>query len=37
MGLKVTSDNLEELEDFLRSRQNKSVDWYIFAHDGMSN
>ena len=33
MGLKVTSDNLEELEDFLRSRQNKSVDWYIFAHD----
>ena len=33
MGLKVTSDNLEELEDFLRSRQNKFVDWYIFAHD----
>lgn len=33
MSLKITDDNLNELDDFLRSHQNKSIDWYIFVHD----
>ena len=33
MTLKITDDNLNELDDFLRSHQSKSTDWYIFVHD----
>lgn len=33
MTLKITDDNLNELDDFLRKHQNKSIDWYIFVHD----
>lgn len=33
MSLKITDDNLKELDDFLRSHQNKSTDWYVFVHD----
>lgn len=33
MTLKITDDNLNELDDFLRAHQNESIDWYIFAHD----
>lgn len=33
MSLKITDDNLNELDDFLRKHQNKSIDWYIFVHD----
>lgn len=32
MSLKITDDNLNELDDFLRKHQNKSIDWYIFVH-----
>lgn len=33
MSLKITDDNLKELDDFLRSHQSKSTDWYVFVHD----
>ena len=33
MSLKITDDNLNELDEFLRSHQSKSTDWYIFVHD----
>lgn len=33
MTLKITDDNLKELDDFLLSHQRKSVDWYVFVHD----
>lgn len=33
MSLKITDDNLNELDEFLRSHQSKSTDWYIFIHD----
>ena len=33
MRLKITDDNLKELDDFLRSHQSKSTDWYVFVHD----
>lgn len=33
MSLKITGDNLKELDDFLRSHQSKSTDWYVFVHD----
>ena len=33
MSLKITDDNLNELDDFLCTHQNESIDWYIFAHD----
>lgn len=33
MTLKITDDNLNELDDFLCTHQNESIDWYIFAHD----
>lgn len=33
MSLKITDDNLNELDEFLRKHQNKSIDWYIFVHD----
>lgn len=33
MSLKITDDNLQELDDFLRSHQSKSTDWYVFVHD----
>ena len=33
MTLKITDDNLKELDDFLRSHQSKSTDWYVFVHD----
>ena len=33
MSLKITDDNLNELDDFLRSHQSKSKDWYVFVHD----
>lgn len=33
MSLKITDDNLKELDDFLRSHQIKSTDWYVFVHD----
>lgn len=33
MTLKITDDNLKELDDFLRSYQSKSTDWYVFVHD----
>ena len=33
MTLKITDDNLNELDEFLRSHQGKSIDWYIFVHD----
>lgn len=33
MSLKITDDNLNELDDFLRKHQNKSIGWYIFVHD----
>lgn len=33
MSLKIIDDNLNELDDFLRSHQDKSNDWYIFVHD----
>lgn len=33
MTLKITDDNLNEIDDFLRKHQNKSIDWYIFVHD----
>ena len=29
MSLKITDDNLKELDDFLRSHQSKSTDWYV--------
>ena len=33
MSLKITDDNLNELDEFLRSHQSKSTDWYVFVHD----
>lgn len=33
MSLKITDDNLNELDDFLHSHQNKSIGWYVFVHD----
>ena len=33
MILQITDDNLNELDEFLRSQQSKSTDWYIFVHD----
>lgn len=33
MSLKITDDNLKELDDFLRTHHNESIDWYILAHD----
>lgn len=33
MTLKIKDDNLNELDDFLRTHQNESIDWYIFAQD----
>lgn len=33
MSLKITDDNLNELDGFLRSHQSKSTDWYVFVHD----
>lgn len=33
MTLKITDDNLNELDNFLHNHQNKSIDWYIFVHD----
>ena len=33
MSLKITDDNLNELDDFLHGHQSKSIDWYIFVHD----
>lgn len=33
MSLKITDDNLNELDDFLHGHQNKSISWYVFVHD----
>ena len=33
MTLKITDDNLNELDEFLHNYQSKSIDWYIFVHD----
>lgn len=33
MTLKIKDDNLNELDDFLRTHKNDSTDWYIFVHD----
>lgn len=33
MTLKITDDNLNELDEFLRSHRGKSIEWYIFVHD----
>lgn len=33
MTLKITDDNLNELDEFLRVHQGESTNWYIFVHD----
>ena len=33
MTLKITDDNLNELDEFLHDYRSKSIDWYIFVHD----
>ena len=33
MTLKITDDNLNELDEFLRVHQGESINWYIFVHD----
>ena len=32
MSLKITDDNLNELDDFLLSRQNTSTEWFVVVH-----
>lgn len=33
MTLKITDDNLNDLDEFLRNHEHKYIDWYIFVHD----